>query len=106
MFKTTFYQNRNKTSQLFVFFLLLFPLNAHAWGETKLKQNTTCLVHELDHIVKQCKDGDILIFAPSIFGNEQLPVKVAGLVCNFEHPIVSSVGGLSCVFTTARKNDW
>jgi hypothetical protein len=92
--------------KIFLIITLLTPFSVYAWGETKLKQNTTCLVHELDHIVQQCKDGDILIFAPSIFGNEQLPVKVAGLVCNFEHPIVSSVGGLSCVFTTTRKNDW
>jgi hypothetical protein len=92
--------------KLFLIITLLTPFSVYAWGETKLKQDKTCLVNDLDQMVQQCKDGDILIFAPSIFGNEQLPVNVTGLVCNFEHPIVTSVGGVSCVFTTARKDAW
>lgn len=82
------------------------PKTANAWGEAKLKQDNLCMVNDVNEMVQVCKEGDILIFAPSIFGNEQLPVNVAGLVCNFEHPVVWTVGGVSCVFTTARKEYW
>lgn len=105
MFEISF--NEKKIIELLLFPLLLsMPLNSLAWGETKLKQNQTCLVSDTEKMIQQCKEGDILIFAPSIFGNEQLPITIAGLVCNFEYPIVTSVGGVSCVFSTARKADW
>lgn len=87
--------------------LLCLPLTANAmWGKGELKQESVCQVSEVEEMVDSCKDGDILLFTPSIFGNEQLPVNIAGYACNFEHPIVWNKGGVSCVFTTKRKESW
>lgn len=64
--------------------------------------NSLCTVYNIKEIEKVCKDGDILSFMPSIYGNDQLPIIVSSLYCNFNYPIVWNVGGVSYVYTSER----
>mgnify|MGYP005853447161 CR=1 FL=1 len=75
-------------------------------GDKALKQNNLCNVTTPQEIMSQCTDGDILLYTPDVFGNEQLPINVAGFMCDFNYPIVWNIGGVSCVFTSARKASW
>lgn len=88
--------------------VFVLPVNVFAGGifGSELKQNHACQVSTTDGLISSCKDGDVLIFTPNIFGNEQMPVKIAGLVCDFQHPIVYNEGGVSCIFTSKRKAQW
>lgn len=83
------------------------PISAQAmWGKGELKQNSMCHVSNAEEMVQNCKDGDILLFTPQIFGNEQLPINITGFACDFERPIVWNASGVTCVFTTKRKASW
>lgn len=62
-----------------------------------------CQVNEVVEAPKKCTSGEIILFTPSFFGNEQLPVIAAAALCDFNKPIVWTTGGVSCVFTDERK---
>lgn len=64
--------------------------------------DTGCWGTDYESIDKNCKNGDIMIFVPQTFGNEQYPVIIAGTRCDFEYPIVQTVGGVSCVYSSKR----
>jgi hypothetical protein len=70
--------------------------------ETNTEARKLCTVTDASKAYSSCSDGDIVLFAPSSWGNEQFPVKVAAYICNFDKPIVHTKGGVSCVFTSAR----
>lgn len=75
-------------------------------NETAVKtaiQPSLCEINTLEAGWDTCKEGQIMAFLPQFFGNEQLPVVAAALYCDFHYPIVYTAGGVSCVFTAARK---
>jgi len=55
-----------------------------------------------DEEADKCQSGQISLFAPHSFGNEQLPVIFAAKYCDFNFPMVSTVGSVSCVFFKGR----
>ncbi|MBD3776381.1 MAG: hypothetical protein IE920_04510 [Thiotrichales bacterium] len=88
--------------------IALLPLTSQAaiFGNDKLKQDTMCIVSSGQEMTKKCKEGDVLFFQPSVFGNEQLPINIAAYACNFQYPIVWNKGGVTCIFTDQRKASW
>ena len=63
-----------------------------------------CVVEKnLKEAFEKCHDGDIVLFIPRVYGSEQTPVIFAGIVCNYNYPVVYTTGGVSCVFTSERK---
>jgi hypothetical protein len=83
--------------------LLAVSTGALAFGGPS--QSSICVASNLEDL-QQCKNGEVLAFQPDIFGNEQLPIIVSAMACDFNYPIVSNVGGVSCIFTDKRKKEW
>jgi hypothetical protein len=50
----------------------------------------------------RCQDGEIAFFRPNRWGNEQLPLTMAALYCDFRHPILFNNGGCVCTFSSLR----
>jgi hypothetical protein len=88
----------------------LFMVMAIVLAGCNADATTTPIVNgpvcEIDNIVQgwdQCKEGQVIAFLPSSWGNEQFPLLATALYCNFHHPIVQNNGGVVCVFTGTRK---
>jgi hypothetical protein len=73
--------------------------------ETAMSQDSSCYFMDVDHAKSSCKNGQIAVFVPSRWGNEQLPVVAASSFCDFRFSIVHTNGGVSCVFTDARLKE-
>jgi hypothetical protein len=66
-----------------------------------------CAFSNDDEAVK-CQPGQIALYVPNSWGNEQLPIIYAAKYCDFNFPIVHTNGAVSCVFFKGRtvvKND-
>lgn len=46
-----------------------------------------------------CKPGQKVVFLPSSFGNEQLPIIFAALNCDLRYTVALTKGGVSCIYT-------
>lgn len=55
-----------------------------------------------DDIATKCQSGQIALFVPDSWGNEQYPVIYAAKYCDFNFPIVHTNGAVSCVFFKGR----
>ncbi|HBG92758.1 MAG: hypothetical protein A3J81_02655 [Nitrospirae bacterium RIFOXYB2_FULL_43_5] len=67
----------------------------------KIDQRKLCQVSD-DAGAKQCKAGELVYFAPKVFGNEQLPLNIAAAYCDFNYQVMHTKGGVLCVFTDKR----
>lgn len=67
----------------------------------KIDQSNICIFSS-DEEAKMCKTGQLAWFRPSQWGNEQLPLNVAGLYCDFNHQVMNNNSGVICVFTNER----
>ncbi|MBE0471144.1 MAG: hypothetical protein IBX55_16740 [Methyloprofundus sp.] len=85
--------------------LFMFSSQAMALPILGAKQGDVCQISNVNEL-DSCKVGEVLVFTPTLYGNEQLPIIVAGFACDFNFPIVHNVGGVSCIFTDARKDYW
>lgn len=89
-------------------FLLLLSLFLFACSQEKAGESVSevgkraCIVQEIANAPPPCKDGDLFMFLPQVFGNRQLPVVIAGHFCDFNYPVVWTEGGVACVYTSAR----
>lgn len=54
-----------------------------------------CMVSDLD--ASHCTPGDLVIYLPMQWGNEQLPVIFAARNCDFSNNIVYDKGGVTCI---------
>lgn len=77
-----------------------------AFGINSIDQAKVCQFANGDEAQDRCKDGDVAMWTPATFGNEQTPIFYVSLFCDFEAPIIHTVGGVSCIFTTKRKAQW
>jgi len=68
--------------------------------KSAIHQKETCMFSSLDS--PSCKEGQLALFVPNSWGNEQLPLYAASVFCNFEHAVVYNNGGVLCVFTGQR----
>lgn len=66
-----------------------------------LEQSSLC---EFANVVEavQCRDGQLMFFAPNTWGNDQLPLTAAAVYCDWNHQVIHTKGGVVCVFTSAR----
>lgn len=56
-----------------------------------------------DVAAASCKAGQKVVFLPSSFGNEQLPVIFAAVNCDHRFSIVLTNGGVSCIYSPLRE---
>lgn len=55
-----------------------------------------------DEEATKCVSGQIALFVPERWGNEQYPIIYAAKYCDFHSPIVHTNGAVSCVFFKGR----
>lgn len=65
-------------------------------------QKEMCMFNEIDKAATRCKEGQLAVFLPAFFGNEQLPIFAASQFCDYRYQIVYNNGGVSCVYTGQR----
>ena len=70
--------------------------------ESKEDKPVLCIIKNVDDDVSQCEDGQLLVFLPNSWGNDQLPIEVAALYCDFDHSIVYNNGGVVCKLDKKR----
>ena len=70
--------------------------------ESKEDKPVLCVIKSEDDDVSQCEDGQLLVFLPNSWGNDQLPIEVAALYCDFDHSVVYNNGGVVCKFDKKR----
>lgn len=51
-----------------------------------------------DVVAKACKPGQKVAYLPSSWGNEQLPILFAAVNCDLRYQVVSTHGGVSCIY--------
>ena len=62
-----------------------------------LNQGEYCETNELA-APAHCKPGQRVVFLPSRFGNEQLPVLFAAANCDLRYTVVLTNGGVTCIY--------
>lgn len=72
--------------------------------QAKIDQSDMC-VYSTDEEAKQCKKGEMALFKPSRWGNEQLPILAAASYCDFNYEVMYNNAGLICVFTDERISE-
>jgi hypothetical protein len=70
--------------------------------ESKEDKPVLCVIENKDGDVSQCEDGQLLVFLPRSWGNDQLPIEVAALYCDFDHSVVYNNGGVVCKLDKKR----
>lgn len=67
---------------------------------TSIDQANLCEVNvwRHDEVASQCKPGQKIVFLPSTFGNEQLPIIFSAVNCDVRYSIVLTTGGVMCVY--------
>jgi hypothetical protein len=60
----------------------------------------TCGIEEIASV--NCEVGQVAVYAPRQWGNQQYPVILAGYICSFDHPIVWNDSAFACVYAGKR----
>lgn len=63
-------------------------------------QTALCMVQTNDYnkIAESCVKGEKIVFTPTRFGNEQLPVIFAAVNCDHRYSIALTKGAVSCIY--------
>lgn len=69
--------------------------------KSQIDQSKMCIV-STDSEAKKCASGEMILFKPSRWGSEQLPLNIAGAYCDFNYQIMYDNSGVICVFTDKR----
>lgn len=67
----------------------------------RIDQSKMC-VYSTAEEARQCTAGEMSWFRPSRWGNEQLPLNVAGAYCDFNYAVMYNNAGVICIFTDKR----
>ena len=69
-------------------------------AETTVDQASLCVVGDIQRktLEDACKPGQKVAFLPSRWGSEQLPVIFAAFHCDLNHGVVSTNGGVTCIY--------
>ncbi len=65
-------------------------------------QNESCRFVDLEQASTRCKEGQLAIFMPNRWGNEQYPIHAASQFCDFRYQIVYNNSGVTCIYTGQR----
>jgi hypothetical protein len=71
-------------------------------GKSSNIQKESCIFNELGKASASCKEGQVAVFLPSSWGNEQYPILASSRFCDFRYQIVYNNGGVSCIYTGQR----
>jgi len=74
-------------------------------GGQSLSQSESCVFSDIKDAQKECKNGQVALFAPRQWGNEQLPIYAAATFCDYRYSITHSNGAVSCIFTDVRLKE-
>ena len=66
-----------------------------------IDQSKLCVFSD-EKSLKECKNGELAMFAPNSWGNEQLPIVIASQYCDFNYQIMYNDSGFVCVFNNLR----
>jgi hypothetical protein len=71
-----------------------------ASSEPSINQSQICEVSGWQHDVtaSACKPGQKIVFLPSRWGNEQLPILFASVNCDLRYSVVLTNGGVTCIY--------
>lgn len=100
-------------SRLLPLSLILFSHNTFA-ADTGLGQLTLgvspqkeiCHVTAPQKAASQCKNNEIMLFAPETNMDQRKISIMAALVCDFRYVQIVNPSTLVCVFTDIRKDKW
>lgn len=69
-----------------------------------IDQEQLCEVQnwQKDATALACKAGQKVLFLPTTFGNEQLPVLFAAVNCDHRFSIALTKGGVACIYTPLK----
>ncbi|MBO7080470.1 MAG: hypothetical protein J6V99_00300 [Neisseriaceae bacterium] len=71
-----------------------------AKGGKETVQNT------MEELNKNAKNGDIVVFLPRSWGNEQLPIYFVNMFCNTNYQVIMNKAGVVCTYTDIRLKAW
>ena len=78
-------------------------LNEAAIADAAFDQSSVCIIDRIpSDKPPPCKEGQLLLFSPNIWGNEKMPIVVATFLCDFRYPIIHNTAGVGCIFTGRR----
>jgi hypothetical protein len=69
--------------------------------QSQIDQSKMCIV-STDSEAKKCTSGEMILFKPSRWGSEQLPLNIAAAYCDFNYQVMYNNSGVICVFTDKR----
>lgn len=71
-----------------------------------IDQKTLCEVVDWnkDITAASCQVGQKVLYRPSSFGNEQLPIYFAAVNCDHRFSIALTKGGVSCIYTPLKPD--
>jgi hypothetical protein len=65
------------------------------------EQSKLCVFSNNTQAAK-CKNGELAMFSPDSWGNDQLPLDVVASFCNTNHQVIYNKSGVVCEFTNKR----
>ncbi len=74
-------------------------------GSQSVSQSDSCVFSEVKDARKECKNGQVALFVPRQWGNEQFPILAASVFCDYRYSIVQNNGGVSCIYTDVRLKE-
>ena len=65
-----------------------------------IDQANLCEVEAWQHdvVANTCKPGQKVVYLPSRFGNEQLPVIFAAVNCDLRYSVALTTGAVTCIY--------
>ena len=55
-------------------------------------------VWQHDDVASTCKPGQKVVYLPSSFGNEQLPIIFAAVNCDLRYNVALTTGAVTCIY--------
>ena len=68
---------------------------------TDINQDVLCETSDWRQ-ADNCKPGQKIVFLPSSFGNEQLPVLFAAVNCDLRYQVALTKGAVTCIFRPSK----
>lgn len=77
---------------------------AKTTNTSNINQDSVCEVKDwsLDSTLQVCKPGQKVVFLPSSFGNEQLPIIFSAVNCDLRYSVALTNGGVTCIYNPIK----
>lgn len=69
-----------------------------------IDQKNICQVDnwERESVAQSCSPGQKVIYLPTRWGNEQLPILFAAVNCDLQYAVVQSPGAVTCIYNPIK----